>query len=435
MSSRVRSSRRRFLGGAAAVFTAPYFVPSSVLGKDGATAPSERITLGMIGVGKMGQGHCGAMGGHKEIQIVAICDVDKMSRDEAHAKVVESHKARNKPTDIALYNDFREVLARKDIDAVLIATPDHWHAIPVIEACKAGKDIYCEKPMSLTVAEAWQMHDAVRKHNVVFQTGSQQRSDARFRHACQLVRNGYIGELKTVHANVGGPSKWCDLPEEPVPAGLDWDRWLGQAPVRPFNAVLRPPHNNNFPNWRGYREYSGGMMTDWGAHHFDIGQWGIGADGSGPIEIIAKKDKEPLTYVYASGAKMLHAGQAGDQKVDGVLFTGTEGWVMVNRGKLSASTEELANYKTFPWKESDTKLYASSSHHQDWIDAMRKRTRPICDVEIGASSVSVCHLGNISYWTGQSFKYDPKKRQITDNAECNALLTREQRSPYTVPAV
>jgi predicted dehydrogenase len=432
MAQSIKATRRSFLAGAAGTLAAPMFIPSSALGNDQVDAPSNRITVAMIGVGKMGQSHCNTLGGHKEVQIVAIADVDKMSREQAQAQVVEAHTSRKKPTHVDLYEDFRQVMTRKDIDAVFISTPDHWHAYIAIAACAAGKDVYCEKPLSLTVREAWLMHDAARKHNRVFQTGSQQRSDARFRHACQLVRNGYIGQLQTVHAAVGGPSKWCDLPEEPMPDGLNWDMWLGQAPMRPFNAILRPPHNEKFPAWRGYREYSGGAMTDWGAHHFDIGQWGIGADGSGPVQIIAPQDKEPLTYVYANGVKMFHARKAGDRNVDGVLFTGTEGWVMVNRGKLFASTEELANYKTFKFKDTDTKLYASSSHHQDWIDAMRKRSRPICDVEIGASSVTVCHLGNIAHWTGQSFKYDPVKRQIIDNAECAALMDRDRRAPWTL---
>ena len=264
-----RLTRRGFIVAGAAAVAAPAFVPRSAFGAN------ERIRVGMIGVGRHGQSHCNTLGNTRETQIVAVCDVDRMSREQAADRVRQIHEARDKPTDVDLYVDHRELLAREDIDAVLIATPDHWHAIPVVEAARAGKDIYCEKPLSLTVDEAWKMVAAVREHDVVFQTGSQQRSSRNFRHACQLVRNGYIGELKTIHVNVSGPSRWCDLGEEEQPDGLDWDRWLGPAPKRPFHSVLRPPHNDSYPAWRGYREYSGGSMTDWGAHHFDIasGPW------------------------------------------------------------------------------------------------------------------------------------------------------------------
>ncbi|MBI1370710.1 MAG: gfo/Idh/MocA family oxidoreductase [Planctomycetes bacterium] len=423
---RCNVTRRRFVQGAAALAAAPYFVPRRAFGAN------DLLRVGMIGVGKQGQHHCNVLGNFNEALIVAICDVDKMSREEAAGKVRAIHKARHKPEDIDLYEDYHEVLSRKDIDAVVITTPDHWHETPVIEACKAGKDIYCEKPLSLTVDEAWRMVAAVRKYSRVFQTGSMQRSDSKFLHACELVRNGYIGKLQTVHVNVGGPSKWCDLPEEPKPVGLNWDMWLGQTPTRPFNAILRPPNNEHFPAWRSYREYSGGGMTDWGAHHFDIAQWGMGMDGSGPVQIIAPTDTDPLTYVYETGVKMYHVydNKPKDMKVNGVLFTGTDGTVEVNRGYLKTNPEALADIRNFKFKDSDVRLYKSQNHHADWIDAIKKRSRPICDVEIGASSACVCHLGNFAYWTGQSFKYDPKTHTIPDNAEIAKLLRRDHRSPY-----
>ncbi|MBI1374536.1 MAG: gfo/Idh/MocA family oxidoreductase [Phycisphaera sp.] len=425
-----RVSRRTVLKTTAALGVAPMFIPASAFGAN------ERVQMGMIGVGKQGQHHCHILGAFKEAQIVAICDVDKMTREQAKDIVTKEHEKRKKPTDIDLYNDYREVLARKDIDAVVICTPDHWHEIPVIEACKAGKDIYCEKPLSLTVEEAWRMVAAVRKYDRVFQTGSMQRSMSGFREACEMALNGYVGELKYVHVSVGGPSRWCDLPEEPLPDGLDWDRWLGQAPKRPFNAILRPPHNNSFPAWRNYREYSGGGMTDWGAHHFDIAQWGLGKDGSGPVEVHAPdgKEFETLTYVYDNGVPLYHNKAIGIQ-ADGVRFTGSEGWVQVNRGKFDSSIESLKDYRHFQLKDSDTKLYKSQNHHMDWIEAMTNRTKPICDVAIGASSASVCHLGNIAYWTGKSFKYDPAAHKITDNSECNELLRRDKRSPWDEPTL
>lgn len=418
-------SRRNFLAGGAAVLAAPMFVPSRVFGAN------DRIQVGMIGVGRQGQGHCGTLGGTRETLIVAVCDVDRMSRDEAAERIRGVHRSRDKPEDVDLYSDYREILGRDDIDAVLISTPDHWHAIPAIEAARAGKDIYCEKPLSLTVEEAWAMVAAARENDIVFQTGSQQRSDARFRHACELVRNGYIGELKTVHVNVGGPSRWCDLPEQETPDGLDWDRWLGPAPRRGFHEVLRPPHNDSFPNWRAYREYSGGMMTDWGAHHFDIAQWALGMDGSGPVEIVAPTDDDPLTYRYASGVEMYHVhnGKPRGVEVNGVLFTGTEGTIEVNRGHLKTDPESLEDLR-MAFRDSDTRLHASGNHHGDWIHAMQNRTRPICDVEVGASTATVCHLGNIAYWLGRDFKWDPESRQVVGDDEAAALLSRERRSPW-----
>src|SRR5262249_40035023 len=281
---------RQFVQGAAALAAAPLFVPASALGDDKKKAASARLTLGFIGMGTMNRGHLGHFLGQKDVQVLAVCDVDT-TRREAAKKTVEDRYAKDQKDGqykgCAAYNDFRELLGRKDIDAVVIATPDHWHAIPCLEACKAGKDIYCEKPLTLTIAEAKKLIDAVRKYQRVFQTGSQQRSDREFRVACELVRNGRIGKVSKVIVDVGGPSQPCDLPAEKEEPGLDWARWLGPAPQRPYNSVLSPRGvHGHFPNWRNYREYSGGMMTDWGAHHFDIAQWGLGMDGSGPVEII-----------------------------------------------------------------------------------------------------------------------------------------------------
>ena len=421
------STRRTFVKATAAVAAAPMFVPASAFGAN------EKVRVAMIGTGKQGQHHCNILGNFNDAQIVAIADVDKMSREQAAGKVRAIHERRKKPTDIALYNDYREAIARDDVDAVCISTPDHWHEVPVIDACKAGKDIYCEKPLSLTAEEAWRMVDAVRKHQRIFQTGSMQRSMAGFREACELVTNGYIGDVKSVHIGIGHPSKWCDLPEEPTPEGLDWDRWLGQAPVRPFNKILRPLHNNSYPAWRRYREYSGGDMTDWGAHHFDIAQWGLGMDGSGPVEVHAPdgKDFETLTYIYDNGVPMYHRKAKGVSSKHGILFTGTEGTIDVGRGRFTSSIESLNDYRKFKFKDTDKRLHKSQNHHMDWIAAIRDRSlNTVCPVEVGASTVSVCHLGNIAYWTESSFKYDPAKHTITDNDEAKALLRRDRRKGY-----
>jgi predicted dehydrogenase len=428
MSSVGVMTRRGFLkraGAAAAVVAAPAVIPASVLGAGGTPPPSSRVTMGFIGIGKMGEGHLRGLARNAQVEILGIAEVYTKFREMAVDVVNEASKARGgEGKGCKSYNDFRELLARTDIDAVLIATPDHWHAIPVIEAVRSGKDIYCEKPMSLTIREARAMANAVRTYGRVFQTGSQQRSSPEFRQACELVRNGYIGDLQTINVSVGGPSRDCDLPAQPVPEGLDWDMWLGPAPVRPFNEILRPPHNEHFPNWRSFREFSGGGMTDWGAHHFDIAQWGMGMDECGPVEIIPPdgKDVKMLTYKYASGVTMYHGGGA-----NGVLFTGTKGKVEVNRGYIKTWPENLLQAKMGPC---DVRLYQSPGHHQDFFNCIRNRTRPICDVEIGCRSVTVCHLGNIAYWLGRPLKWDPAREQILGDGEAARMLDRPKRAPW-----
>jgi predicted dehydrogenase len=422
-------SRRRFLVGAGAALAAPLVVRASALGADGAIAPSQRINLGFIGVGKQAYGHTCIFAGRPDVQIRAICDVQENKRQEARQAVERIYSGRNAAgaNDLGLYNDFRELLARRDLNAVVIGTPDHWHAIPAIEAAKAGLDIYCEKPLSLTIREARAMAGAVRRYGRVFQTGSQQRSSREFRFACEMVRSGRIGQLKTINANVGGPSEDCYLPEEPVPQGVDWDLWLGPAPWRPYNSILCPPPSfTGYPHWRSYRDYSGGGMTDWGAHHFDIAQWGMGADDTGPVEIIPPdgKDVKLLTYRYASGVELYHGGGG-----NGVVFHGTEGRIEVNRGHLQTWPASLMQKPIGP---NEIRLYESPGHHEDWIRCIRTRQRPICDVEIGCRSVTVCHLGNLAYWLKRPLRWDPAKEEFVGDAEANRWLDRPKREPWTI---
>lgn len=409
-----------------AIAAGPLILPSHVWSAE--TKPSSKISVGFIGVGTQGRGLLGGFLRRNDTQVVAVCDVDTTRR--AHARqVVDEHYGKQKENfkGCAEFKDFRELIARKDIDAVVIATPDHWHAIPVVLAADSGKDIYCEKPLSLTIYEARAMANAVRRNNRVFQTGSMQRSSAEFHKACELVRNGRIGKVKTVHVGVGAPSKWCDLPEEPSEPGLDWDLWLGPAPVRPYNSVLSPRGvHKHFPNWRNYREYSGGMMTDWGAHHFDIAQWGLGMDDSGPVEIIPPDDAKATSgvrYLYANGVEMIHGGEGG------VTFKGTDGEIFVTRGQFRAKPESIAQE---PIPDSGVRLYKSNNHIQDFIECVRSRKRPICDVEIGCRSVTVCHLGNLAYWNHRRLKWDPKAELFVGDAEANKWLNPPKRSPWTV---
>ena len=358
--------------------------------------------------------------------VLAACDVDKLKLARGQ-KIVEDHYAEKsggtyKGCDT--YGDFHELLARDSIDAVVVSTPDHWHAIMVIQSAMAGKDIYCEKPLSQTIAEARAMVDAVRRYGRVFQTGSMQRSDWHFRLGCELVLNGYIGQLQHVTVGVGGPPQDRPLPAEPVPDYLDWDMWLGPALWRPYNSELSPHLSwDGFPNWRNHSSFGGGGMTDWGAHHFDIAQWGMGMDESGPVEIIPPDggDYKVLTYKYASGVTMTR------DRANGVLFTGTKGEVEVNRGHIRTVPEELKDQQIGP---DEIHLYESRNHYVDWLDAIRKRSRPICDIETGCRSVTVCHLGNIAYKLGRPFKWDPEREELVGDAGASRLLSRPMRSPW-----
>jgi predicted dehydrogenase len=424
-------NRRQFLKiSSIAAFTAPLLLPSA-WGAPSRKGPNDRIALGFIGTGTQGRGLMQGFLNHPNTQVVAVCDVDT-TRREHHKNIVEEFYRIKMETDFkgcTAYRNFEEVIGRKDIDAVVIATPDHWHAYIAVKACKAGKDIYCEKPLSLTIKEARAMVKAARKNNRVFQTGSMQRSSSEFRKACELVRNGRIGKVQKVIVDVGGPSVPCDLPEESLEAGLEWNRWLGPAPQRPYNSVLSPRGvHTHFPNWRNYREYSGGMMTDWGAHHFDIAQWGLGMDESGPVEIIPPEDPKAnrgVRYIYANGVEMLH-GDSG-----GVLFIGTEGKILVNRGKFQATPESLGKE---PLRDNAIRLYKSENHLKDFLDCMRTRKRPICDVEIGCRSVTVCHLGNIAYWTRLHLEWDPAKEKFKGPTakEASKWLDRTKRKPWRI---
>jgi predicted dehydrogenase len=434
-------NRREFIWGTAAAAAAlPTIIPRAALGDDQKPPAGDRLGLGFIGMGTQNRGHLNHFLGQQECQVLAVCDVDTKRRDNAKRIVEERYGEQIKSgvyKGCAAYVDFRELIGRKDIDAVVIATPDHWHAIPCLEALKARKDIYCEKPLTLTIREAKALIDAVRKTERIFQTGSQQRSSNEFRTACELVRSGRIGKLREVYVNVGAPSKPCDLPEEKAEEGLDWNFWLGPAPMRPYNSVLSPRGvHNGFPNWRLYQEYSGGMMTDWGAHHFDIAQWGLGMDESGPVEIIPPSDpkaQKGVRFIYANGIPVIHDSTYEPGKnVNGIAFIGTDGKIFVNRNYLASDPVDIIKQ---PLGEKDVQLYKSPGHQRDWLNCIRSRCRPICDVEIGARSVTVCHLGNLAYWNHRKLRWDPTKWEFVDDAEANRWLDRARRDPWSLPMV
>ena len=366
-------------------------------------------------------------------QVLAVCDTDAQKLEHAR-EAAEKHYAEERDLPnyrgCDAYLDYCEILDRPDIDAVVIATPDHWHAVQVIHAAAAGKDIYCEKPLSLTLAEARDMVRAVRRYGCVFQTGSMQRSDRKFRQACELVRNGYLGEIKSVAVSIetgfANHPLLCDLPAQTVPEELKWEMWLGPAPLRPYHEILAPPIEfTGWPAWRNYRDYSGGGMTDWGAHHFDIAQWGLGMDESGPVEIIPPgRGAALLTYRYASGTTM-----TADFEGNGIVFTGTRGELEVNRRVLQTRPERLASH---PIGANEIRLYESNDHKLDWLECVRERRRPICDVETGCRSVSVCHLGNIAVELDRPLKWDPDKERFRNDPEANRLCERAKRSPWRI---
>lgn len=427
MTSSHPCSRRQFLRAAALGLAAPAILPSAVWAAS--PKPNDRITLGFIGMGKQSRGLLNGFIRNKDTQVVAVCDVDTTRREHAKKTVADYYAKQTDAgafTGCAAYTDFRELIARKDINGVVIATPDHWHALNVIAAARAGKDIYCEKPLSLTIGEARAMVNAVRRNKRICQTGSMQRSSHEFLKACTLVRNGLIGRVKTVIIGVGAPSQWCDLPEETLEPGLDWNFWLGPSPVRPYHSVLSPRGiHDHYPHWRNYREYSGGMMTDWGAHHFDIAQWGLGMDHSGPVDIIPPEDPNAhsgVRFRYANGVEMVH-----DSTTRGVKFIGTSGSIYVDRGKFQADPEAIGRE---PLDALPVQLYASTNHLKDWLDCVRTRKLPICDVEIGCRSVTVCHLGNLAYWNHRRLKWDPKKERFIGDKEANTWLDRTKRAPW-----
>lgn len=437
MSSSNQLTRRRFLASSLATAPAATLLTSPGLGFANHFAANDKINIGMIGVGKMAYGsHLPHLVKMPEVKIVAVCDVDTTRRKAAQKRVNDTYGN----SDCALYNNYEEILARKDIDAVVIATPDHWHSLVVIHAAKAGKDIYCEKPLTNNLMEAKLVMDTVKESGIIFQTGSQQRASDNFRHACELVRNGHIGDIKQVTVGIGGPSRPDNLPSEEMEPGLDWERWLGPAPLRKYSSVLSPRGvHNHFPSWRNFREYGGGGMTDWGAHHFDIAQWGLGMDQSGPVEIVPPEKPQlghGVKFIYENGVELLHGGPSG------VTFIGTDGEIFVNRGKLTSKPEVVIKQKI---ADDGIQLYntpgnSHAAHRQDWVKSILSRKQPNCPVETGARTVAVCHLGNIAYWhgeelNGKSLKWDPVNWKFVGNDAANAWrdYPYPRRKGYELP--
>jgi predicted dehydrogenase len=436
--------RRRFLQTTAAI-TAASGVPAWFLELERAhgaqptkpLGPNERPGVALVGCGGQGRGDCGAAAAHGNV--VAVCDVDDRQTEAAAKQFTKDGRGPQK------YKDFRKLMERDDIHVVVNGTPDHWHTLINLLAVKTGKDVYSEKPLTLTIDEGKRLVEAVRRNQRIVQVGSQQRSDRNFRLACELVRNGRIGKLQ--HMIVGLPTGPVagPFPEKPVPAEMDWDYYLGQAKFMPYNG------KNAHWDFRWWYAFSGGQMTDWGAHHNDIAQWANGTERSGPVEIHGKSlvdmipggfdaaAKYRIECKYANGVTMTIVDEStvtdrnvvgeGKKTPNGVQFLGSNGWIYVARGALSASSDDLLHT---PLPDSAIKLYRSSNHMGNFFESIRSRKDPICDVEIGHRSITVAHLGVISVRMGQALRWDPAKEKFTgSNArEANKWLAREQRKPY-----
>jgi predicted dehydrogenase len=425
MSSSHQITRRDFLRRSAAAATM-LALPASLYRNalSAADPPSEKIRIGSIGVGGQGTANLKAV----LDKVVAVCDVDKTHLQAAAALVKGKCET---------YADYRKLLDNKEIDAVVVATPDHWHSLITIDACLAGKDVYCEKPLTLFVTEGRAIVKAARKHKRIVQTGSQQRSDfgGKFRKACEFVRSGRLGKLKTV--KVGIPNvNYNKRPNDSGPPDLDFDFWLGPAPKVEYN------RDHVHYNFRFFWDYSGGQMTNFGAHDLDIAQWGLDMDESGPVEITGKgtfnKDKLfevtescEVTYKYANGVTLV-LGQGVKGIKGGVTFEGEKGTIHVDRGNLTSDPGAIVEE---PLGDKDVHLYLSPGHHRNWLECIKSRKLPICDAEIGHRSATVCHLGNIAIRTGRTIKWDPAKEEIVGDDEAAKMLSRTYRAPWKLPEV
>ena len=415
--------------GAGALVAFPSLFLNRTRAQTGAN-PSEAIRVGIIGTG--GQGRSNMTTPTMVKHVTAVCDVDR-------SRVAEAQKQLKEKTgiDAVGYGDYRKLLESKEIDAVLIATPDHWHALTAIHACQAGKDVYVEKPMTLTIIEALAMEKAARHYNRIVQTGSQQRSwpDQKFRRACEYVRSGRIGDVKMVRVGLPGVNWTKDpaVPDSAPPPELDYDLWLGPAPQRPYNK-----HRVHY-FFRFFWDYSGGQMTNWGAHHLDITQWALNMDESGPVEVTARAEYDPqkryevptwfeITYTYANGVTVI----CGQSHRIGTTFEGQDGIIYVDRGKLESTVKDALNE---PLGNDEVHLTVSRDHHQNWFDSIKSRKPPICDVAIGKRSATVCHLGNIAVQTGKPVRWDPVKEQIVGDAPKVKQLTYEYRKPWELPKI
>jgi len=456
---RDRISRRNFLraaGVTAAAVGFPVIVPASVLGQ---FAPSKRINVGAIGVGRISRVH--DMPGilqYDEARIVAVCDLDAQ-RVADGKKFVEDYYAKKTGKayeGVKTYGNYRELLANPDIDALVISTPDHWHAIIGIDAVHAGKDVYLQKPASLTIAEGRALSNAVQATGRILQIGSQQRSTVQFRYAAELVRNGRIGELRTVEIGLPGDPSGNDEPQMPVPKNLNYDMWLGSTPqVYYTEKRVHPQTGYDRPGWLRCEQFGAGMITGWGAHHVDSAHWGMNTEYTGPVEVEGWAEfpshglwdvhgRFHTEGVYANGVRMKISGDYPN----GIKFYGTKGWIFVSRGNEAVTkSDPVAKLKdSTALASSDPKiiasviapheihLYESKEQHGNWLECVRTRKQPISPVEMGHRACSTCLIHHIAMKTKRKLRWDPEREHFLDDADANAHLSRPQRAPYVISA-
>ncbi len=430
-------------------FIMPTVVPSTVFGK---SAPSNKINIGQIGCGRIARSHDMASTlRYDQIRIVGVSDLDKNRMQDGKKLVEDYYKRRNASVNVKMYGDYKDLIADKDIDAVIISTPDHWHSQPAIEAALAGKDVYLQKPVSLTIAEGRMLSDVVKRKGVILQIGTQQRSMPQFRRASELVRNGRIGQLHTVKVGLGGDPSGPEFVEMPVPENLNFDMWMGSTPEVPYTEQgVHPQEGYGRPGWLRNRKYGAGMITGWGQHHFDIAAWGMDTEHIGPIsvEAVAQFPKSGIWDVhgdffvkqeYENGVSVFTSGGYPN----GVRFEGSEGWIFVTRGayratesdplpegaskSLNASNDKILDSVI---GEDEKHLYVSEEQHGNWIDCIQSRKQPISPAEIGHRACSVCLISDIAMNVPGALKWDYKTERFIDNDLANSMLRRPQRYPY-----
>lgn len=440
-TKRTTLSRRQFLTDslktAGLGLALPTILPSTVFGQN---APSNRITVGCIGVGRMGRGDLQDIVGLSDVQVVAVCDADQHRKEEAK-KWVDGYYSRQNPKGpvqvCATYDDYRDLLAQADIDAVMVVTPDHWHGVIAVDAARAGKHLFVQKPMTLTIEEGRRLSDTVAQYGVVCQVGSQQRSSQEFRLACEAVRAGRIGELTGV--KVGLPTDPSGPVEAamPIPKTLNYDMWLGPAAWMPYiEKKVHPQNDLGRPGWMRVTNCTWGMICNWGAHHMDIAHWGMGMELTGPTHIKGKAQYPSngiwdvhgnfeIHYTYPNGLNLICADTGTNKQ--GVRFEGTQGWVYVKRGKIEASTPAIINPQ---FSSNEPRLYYSDNHKRNFIDCIKTRSTTIAPAEIGHRSNSACILGGLAMQLGRPLQWDPDKERFVNDDQANRFLSRTQRSPW-----
>jgi len=458
-----KMGRRQFLATAGKGVVAssvvagfPAIVPSSVFG---ATSPGNRINVGAIGTGRISRGHdLPGIWQHDIARVMAACDLDSKRMEDAKTLINGYYsKQMGKPYDgVAGYTNYHDLLANKDVDAVVISTPDHWHCLIAIDAVEAGKDVYLQKPASLTIAEGRALSDAVQRSGRIFQIGSQQRSTVQFRYAAELVRNGRIGQIKTVEVGLPGDPSGEVEPEMPVPKNLNYDMWLGSTPVVYYTEKrVHPQVGYDRPGWLRCEQFGAGMITGWGAHHIDSAHWGMDTELTGPVEIwgTAEFPKSGLWDVhgpfktealYANGVHMIVSGDFPN----GIKFIGTNGWIFVSRGneRVTASDPVAKLNDSTALQSSDPKIIKSvigpteihlpesKEHHLNWLESVKSRKPPIAPVEVAHRSCSACLLHHAAMKLKRKLYWDPAKERFRNDDEANAMLSRPQRAPYAIGA-